>query len=274
MNEPEIVSSDDIQILDPGGALEAVQRAEVDIQIATAKRFPRSVRAFLDEAVEMATLDEETAASMFYVLPRGGKQIEGPSVRLAEVVASCWRNIRVDSNIEAIGDTHITAVGAAFDLERNVAARIRVKRRITDKRGKRYNDDMIGTTCNAATSIALREAVFKVVPRAFVKSIYDAAKAASVGKEKTMEQRRKGAFDWFQQQGIKPKVVLDYLGRKGPEDVTLDDLILLRGVRTAIMDGETTAERAFAKEDTASKAADLTSKIKEAGATGDKETSE
>ena len=71
-----------------GGTLSVLSRAEIDVQITTAKRYPRSVTAFRREAEEMATLDEETAGSMFYVLPRAGKNIEGPSVRLAEIVGS------------------------------------------------------------------------------------------------------------------------------------------------------------------------------------------
>src|SRR4051812_48501652 len=72
-------------------------RAEVDIQISTAKRYPRSIRNFKQQALEMATFDEETAEGCFYSLPRGGKPIEGPSARLAEIVLSAWGNVRADA---------------------------------------------------------------------------------------------------------------------------------------------------------------------------------
>jgi hypothetical protein len=62
---------------------------------------------------------------MFYKLPRGGKKIEGPSVRMAEVVAYSWGNLRVDARIATGGAKTVTAVGTAFDLERNVAVRRR-----------------------------------------------------------------------------------------------------------------------------------------------------
>jgi len=35
--------------------------AEINQQIATAKRYPRSVKAFLNEALQMATLNERVA---------------------------------------------------------------------------------------------------------------------------------------------------------------------------------------------------------------------
>ncbi len=56
-----------------GGALEAQTRGEIDIQIRTARAYPRSIKQFLNLALEMATLDVETAERCFYALPRGGK---------------------------------------------------------------------------------------------------------------------------------------------------------------------------------------------------------
>jgi hypothetical protein len=232
----------------PLTAIDAITRSEIDIQIATAKRFPRSIAAFLQQAREMATLDEETAASMFYVLPRAGKKIEGPSVRLAEIVGSAWGNLRYGARVVEIGATHVTAQGACFDLEKNIAANIEVRRRITNKDGRRYNDDMIGTTCNAAASIALRQAIFKVIPFTYVKAIYEDARTISIGKALTMEQRRARAFEWFAKLGVSEAQVLTMLEQKGIEDVTTEDLIVLTGLRTAIKDGETTVAEAFAAD--------------------------
>jgi len=217
-------------------------RAEIDIQIATAKRFPRSVVNFKREAEAMATLDEDTAATMFYVIPRGGKNIEGPSVRLAEIVGSAWGNLRYSAQIIAIENKQIVAQGTCLDLEKNVAAQVEIRRRITDKNGKRFNDDMIGVTANAACSIALRQAIFKVVPFAYIKGIYGKAQEVSIGKGLTMEQRRSRAFEWFTKIGAKQEDVFKVIKKKGVEDVTVDDLITLQGIRTAVMEGETTWE--------------------------------
>ena len=236
-----------VEVMDSNKALESINRAEIDVQITTAKQWPRSLRDFKDRAMEYATLDEDTAASMFYVLPRGGKKIEGPSVRMAEVVGTCWGNIRYEADILDIGEKFVTAMGAAFDLERNVAARIRVQRRITDKFGRRFNDDVIQTTCNAAMAIALRNAIFKVVPQAMIKPILEAAKETAIGKSKTMQERRATAMDMFEKMKVSREKVLQFLGRKGEEDVTMDDLLTLRGLITAIRDGEATVDAVFSQ---------------------------
>jgi len=220
-------------------------RAEIDVQISTAKRYPRSLKSFKSQAMEMATLDEDTAGSMFYALPRGGKKIEGPSVRMAEVIGSCFGNLRYGARIVDCDDKFVTAQGACHDLEKNVAITYEVKRRITNAQGKRYNDDMIQTTGLAAASIALREAIFRVVPRSLFKDIYEEAKLASIGKAATMSEKRHKAMDWFKKAGATEKQLLEFLGRASVDEVSVDDIITLRGLVTAIRDGETTVDDAL-----------------------------
>ena len=225
--------------------LATLSRAEIDTQIATANRYPRSVKRFKASALELATLDEETAGSMFYSLPRSGKTIEGPSTRMAEVVGSCWKNLRYQARVIDIGKEFVTAQGMCFDLENNVAASVEVMRRITDKRGNRYNDDMIGVTANAACSIALRNAIFKIVPRALWADIYEAARVTSIGKAETMEARRSKVIDYFAKMGIDEKRVCAAVQRGGREDLTTDDIITLRGFATAIKAGDTSVDAVF-----------------------------
>jgi len=235
-----------IESLDAGSlALTAVDRASIDSQVATAKRYPRSITKSLQEALTLATLDEETAGSMFYAVPRDKKMIEGPSARLAEIIAYSWGNLRADADIVDEGRTHITAMGTCFDLEKNVAIRVRVKRRITDKHGKRYGEDMIGVTSGAAISIALRNSVFKVVPRALVDRIYQAARKASLGRGGTIAQKRQKAFELFAKMGVKPEEIFKALDVVGMDDIGEEQLVVLRGLANALKDGETTVEQTF-----------------------------
>lgn len=248
--EAEVMDDEIKESSDNGTMLANLARAEIDVQITTAKQYPRSLKAFKQQAMEMATLDEDTAASMFYVLPRAGKKIEGPSIRMAEVVGSCFGNLRYGARIVDVGDEFLTAQGACHDLEKNIAITYDVRRRITNKQGVKFNADMIQTTGNAAMSIALREAIFRVVPRALYKNIVDEAKLVSVGNAATMSEKRHKAFDWFAKAGAPQAKVLEFLGRAGIDDVTIDDLITLRGMVTSIKDGELTVDEIFAKHET------------------------
>lgn len=219
--------------------------AMVDTQVSTAKRYPRSVARFRKEAEALACLDEETAGECMYALPRAGKTIEGPSTRLAEILLYAWGNSRAEAEVIEEGATHVVAAGTFYDLERNVAVRKKVKRRITDKHGRRYNDDMIGTTGNAAISIALRNAVFAGIPKALWKSIYAKARLASLGKAGTLTQQRQKMLDYFGKMGVVAEKVFKVLEVEGIEDIKEDQLITLRGLANAIKDGEATVEDTF-----------------------------
>jgi hypothetical protein len=247
-------------------AIVAVARAEIDIQITTARAYPRSINRFKQTAQTMATLDEETAASCFYVLPRGGKSIEGPSARLAEIVAAAWGNLRFGGRVVDVDDRFVTAQGVCHDLERNIAVTIEVRRRITDKNGNRFNDDMIGVTSNAAISIALRNAVFKIVPKAYWNPVWKAAMKVAAGDIKTLVQRRTEWFRYFTKYGVTDARILAALGKPSIEDVDQEDMIRLSGLCNAIKDGDTTVEQAFPPEGKEDRAKAVKEKLKSAPA--------
>ena len=162
-----------IEIITPS-ALEAIERVQTDVQITTAKRYPRVLSVVKKSMLEFATLDEETAASCFYTILREDKTIQGPSARMAEIALSCFQNIKAGARIIANDGKTITAQGVCHDLQNNVCVSVEVRRRITYKSGRTYSDDMQVVTGNAACSIALRNATLKVVPAALVKPIYEA----------------------------------------------------------------------------------------------------
>lgn len=226
-------------------------KAEIDIQISTAKAFPRSLKIFKDKATSMATFSENVAASCGYAVPRSGKHIEGPSVRLAEIVCSAFGNIRAGARVVANDGKWITAQGICHDLESNSCTTIEVKRKITDKNGRTFSEDMQTVTGNAACAIAYRNAVFKVVPSALVEDIYDAAKQVAKGTAETLVSRRDKALQYFRSlkvgdKNITDKQICDILEIKKVEDIDLDKLFTLTGMRSSIRNGETTPEIMFA----------------------------
>jgi len=230
------------------GTVALLNRSEIDMQVATAHKFPRSIKRFRNEALQMVTLNESVAESCIYALPRGDKTIEGPSARFAEVVASAWGNCRAGARVVSDQGDFITAQGVFHDLERNVAITYEVQRRITDKRGNRFNADMIGVTGNAASSIALRNAILKGVPKAFWDDMYQAARAVVMGDFSTLANRRADALKAFISLGISNEQVFAKLGVEGAHDITLEHLVTLRGLITAIKEGDTTPELAFAAD--------------------------
>lgn len=222
-----------------------ISRSEIEQQIATARRFPRSLKRFRDEAIQMVTLSESIAEQCVYALPRDGKTIEGPSARFAEIIASAWGNNRAGARVIDDKGEFIVAQGGFHDLERNVAITYEVQRCIVDKKGNRFKADMIGVTANAACSIALRNAVLKGVPKAFWEDMYVEARKVIMGNVQTLANRRAAAIETFQRFGVSLEQICQKLGVAGVEDIGLEHLVLLRGMLTAIKEGDTTPEEAF-----------------------------
>lgn len=222
------------------GTMALLEKETISTQISTAKKYPRSIQSFQRDLLTLVTADEETAKGCYYVLPRDGKKIEGPSVRMAEAAASCWSNGHFAARIVDIDDKFVTAQAVGWDLERNYRVGVEVRRRITNRYGQRYSDDMITVTANAAQAIAFRNCVLKIVPAALIRKAYNEVKQVSLGKGLTMEQRRGNAMKAFAKIGAKEAEVLRVVGRRGLDDITIDDLITLQGLLTAIQDGDTT----------------------------------
>lgn len=231
MSGEEVVQQ--VDMADPGLA-EQMAGAQIDRLIETAKRFPRSIKTFRDQSVEMATYDEETAAACQYALPRGGKTISGPSVKFAQIVAACWGNLWVQVTPVAEDKRFVTVRAVAWDVERNVCLAFDVKRRITNSRGHTYNDDMIGVTINAAASIAYRNAVLRIVPESLSRPAMNAARDVIRGDAKTLQERRDKMLQHFASIGVDKDRVFFALGVDSIDGIGLDEFEVLHGMATAI----------------------------------------
>ena len=221
-------------------------RGEIDVQIATARAYPRSITEFHQRAMAMVTLNQHTAESCIYALPRGKKAIEGPSIRLAEIVASSYGHLTIAGRVIGEDEKFIYAEGVAWDVQNNVRVLKSIRRRITTTNGTRYNDDMIAVTANAAASIAMRNAVFACVPRALVGPLYEAAIKVAGGTEGTLEATRQTVLAYFKEKhDVSPERVLRAVGKEGVEDLGVAAIRILKGFATTIQDGEASVETIF-----------------------------
>lgn len=237
-----------LEVMQPS-ALETIERAQIDMQISTARKYPRELSVVLTRVKNMALVDEETAGSCFYTLVRRGKEgkknIEGPSIRFAEICASAFGNMRYGSRVIGNDGKTVTAQGYCHDLESNLMHAGEVKRRITDSSGRTYSDDMIVVTGNAACAIAMRNSVFKVIPQALVKSILMEAKRAAVGDAKTLVERRTKMVEALSKLGVNEKRICAAVDKAGLDDIGLDELATILGLFNAIKEEQTTVEEAF-----------------------------
>jgi hypothetical protein len=97
-----------------------VQRevAEVQAMCVVAKRFPRDQSAAMDRIITACTR-ETLAESALYSYARGGTDITGPSIRLAEEMARSWGNIVCGVTELSRATGYSECLAYAYDLETN-----------------------------------------------------------------------------------------------------------------------------------------------------------
>lgn len=226
--------------------MDAIEKANVDVQVSTAKQFPRNVTRAIQNSIVMATIDPDTAQIMRYALPRGGKPITGPSVHLAKLIVSNWGNIRAEAKVVQITDSQVVSRGTCWDLENNVATAIEVRRNIKGKGGQRFSDDMITVVGNAANSIAFRNAVFSVIPKAVTDKVYRAAQECITGDlsdEAKLLQKRTNCLKFFNDEyGITEDEVIKLCGKQTVNQIKAEEIALMLGIYQSLKDGDTTVE--------------------------------
>jgi len=241
-HETEIVESASISVIGEQ------ERAEIDMMIATAKRYPRTISKFVQQARSLALSTPQIAAGCSYAVPKAGKTITGPSIRLAEIIAPSWGNCRYGGRVTDIGDRFVTVQGFFYDLENNVGVSVDVRRRITDKNGVRYSDDMIQQTCQAGVSIAVRNAIFRGIPGGYVEAIRLEAEEIALGKRDGLDTQVGKALGYFKEEySINEEAILRTLKVESVKDITWGHVSRLIAFRTSIQTGESTADQIFAE---------------------------
>lgn len=240
-----------VAIVSQVDTLQAITKSEMDIQIATAKHYPRDIARVSENIRALAMFDDETMEACVYKLERedkGGvkKLIEGPTVRLAEICVSQWGNLRTGRRIISNDGKRITAQGICFDLETNVSATIEMQRKITTSKGFTYSEDMQTLTGNAAASIAFRNAVFTVIPKVVINKVLKEIKEKMLEKAKANpDEKLKAVLDWFHGKGVTDAELCAYLGIKDVNAISAEHIVNLRQVATAIQEGVSTVDDTF-----------------------------
>jgi hypothetical protein len=233
-----------------GGDMMAVGNAIMPL-LEAARQYPRNIKASVEEATMMATLDEETAEGCFYHLERKAKDgskniIEGPSVRLAEIMKNAYGRILIETGIVEDVPSHVIVYARATDLEKLTSTTIQVKRNTVTSYGQPYNADMRTIAMNAAMAIAKRNAVLDVIPKAFANNIVKRCKemvqgAASQNLRDTVQKM----VGWFAKQGVTAEMLCEKCEVESIDAITAPMVADLKGIATALKDNTTTVEDEF-----------------------------
>lgn len=241
----------EIAVISSTEALQAVTSAEIDKQIATAKMYPRDVMAAVNEMQQLALFDEETAESCFYHLERRAKDgsmtiIEGPSIRLAEIAAAAWGNLRIATRIVGNDGRMVTVEAVAHDLQKNVASSKQVARSIMTKNGQTFSADMQVMTINAASSLARRNAIYDVVPKVYVNKLVAQCQEFVKGQAVTgLRDKVQKVVKAFAKYGVTPELICLKMEVSNIDEITPEMVVRLVGIGNSLKDGQTTVEEEF-----------------------------
>lgn len=227
------------------------EAAAMDIQVATAQALGRSIGKFQKDLEEWACHTQEIAEECTYILRKGTTTIIGPSIRFAELLQQAYRHIVCDTFIEEEKEKYVVVGAMARDLYRNTAIRARVRRNILDRNGRRYGPDMIQTTTQAAASLALRNAIIRLIPKALWQGIWLKSRDTAQGVDENgkrvipFSESVNRAVKFLGTFEVSEQEILAHMGYESRADINQNDLTLLRNKARSIRAGEIDAHAAF-----------------------------
>lgn len=219
----------------------ARQAQEVQVAMLAAKRFPRDELAAMNR-IKKAAQRTSLAEVAIYSYPRGGQNVTGPSIRMAEAIAQNWGNM--DSGIIELqrneGSSEMMAY--AWDLETNTrSTKTFTVRHIRDTRqgGKILTEERdiyeIGANQGARR---VRSCILAVVPGDVVEMATQEARKTLADKDgRPVGEILKEMLKAFKDLDVSKEMLERYMD-KPAADLLKEDLVDLRGVYKAIKDGQ------------------------------------
>lgn len=253
---------------------------EVQSSMVMAKRFPRHETAALSSILNECRRYRLAEAAV-YSYPRGGSRIQGPSIRLAEVLAQKWGNI--DAGIIELtrGRGYSEMMAYAWDMETNtrITRTFQVPHvRFSKQHG---NTDLSGgdprdiyeLTANQGAR-RLRACILAVIPGHVVdKAMEQIDKTLAGASDEPLADRALKIVEAFKTYGVDLAMIEARLGHK-LEALSEPELVDLRKIFNALRDGMSKREDWFdvtgsATKDQAEKLKqDLKAKQEKAGGKG------
>lgn len=224
----------------------AVQRevAEVQGAVVVAHRFPRNQIAAMDRILQACTR-VSLAEQALYSYSRGGNEISGPSIRLAEVLAQNWGNINfgtreIEQRAYAGRPGESTVVSYCWDLETNV----RDERvfQVKHVRHARENVTTLTDTRDIYEAVAnqgarrLRACILAVIPGDVVETAVQQCEATLLAKADTSPEAVGKLVKAFEPFGVS-KAQIEARIQRRVDTIRPAQIIQLRKVWSSLNDG-------------------------------------
>jgi hypothetical protein len=207
----------------------------------------------VNEVLKYPDKDLTFAVGFIYAVPRAGKIIRGPSVRLAELLRYLWGGIWLEAvDVIEHGDFVVAKVVGVDVLNGNLSCEI-VPERIVDRHGRRYDVDGILNAKRSALAKAKRNVVLDLIPSNLVSDRIEVQlRAKLVSKRPEIEREYREALDVLARKFNKTHAVIqndmaDKLNMRPYEDanntvLSTDFMLTVIEYRNALQDLVVSAE--------------------------------
>ena len=226
---------------------------EVKMAIFLAKQFPRNIIE-AENKIKESCKRISLASTAIYSYQRGkGNKVEGPSIRLAEVLAQNWGNMQYGIKELENKNGESTMMAYCWDMENNVKQEkiFTVKHvRDTSKYGKQKLEqerDIYEATASSA-SRRLRACILGVIPGDVVEMAVEQCNQTMRGQSDVpLKDRIKGAVEHFgKQYGVTQEMIENKFGYNA-EAFTEYTLVELTKINTSLKDGMSVVDDWFEK---------------------------
>ena len=215
--------------------------AEVQAALTVAYARPRNEQEAITR-IKRACQRRKLAEQGIYAYRRGGQNVSGPSIRLAEEIARCWRNLqygfREVNRVDGFSDVE----AFAWDLESN----IRVVREFRMRHGRDTKQGVTEVTAERdiyeiVASMAqrrVRACLLEVLPGDIVEMAEEECyrTLAQADDGVPIEQRVEQMIVAFGQYGVSKGMIEEHLGHPAKETVQAE-LVRLRSIFNSLKNG-------------------------------------
>ena len=222
---------------------------EVQAAVFMAKRFPRDESLALSR-INQACQRRGLAEKAIYTYPKGGQNVTGPSIRLAEAIAQAWGNIQsgVVELEQRPGES--VCMSYCWDIETNTrdVKIFNVSHSVQTKKGTKILTDPREIYEHVANQGARRKRAYilAVIPKDVVDSAVDACQQTlAKGCKEPLIDRLRNLVNRFQKYYSVPLESIEkYMGYK-LDCFTEMDGVTLAGIYTALKEGNAKREDYF-----------------------------
>lgn len=191
-----------------GQALIEREVAEVQAGVIMARQFPRVRRMAMDDILQECTRLSLAQAAV-YNYSRGGTEITGPSIRLAEVLAQSWGNISFGIKEVVRGERESVMEAYCYDLQTNMKVRrgfIVKHERYSRERGRQPLTGDVERDVNELTANQgarrLRACILAVIPGDVVEAAVEQCETTLLAKADTSPEAVGKLVKAFEQFGV------------------------------------------------------------------------